>query len=341
MARAPRLNFPDAVYHVTSRGNGRTWIVRDDDDRGRFLRQLEDNVATHAVRLYAWVLMDNHFHLLVRTPRANLSQFMQRLNTSYALYARYKHGRPGHQFEARFKAKLVEEESYLLAVTRYIHLNPIKIAACRRLDKSERMRRLEGYRWSSYPGYVAKRNSQEFVCYDVLREYGATLATARRRYRAYVHACVMEDDQSLLEAMQVSRYAIGEATFIDDTEQRLGELRTGRVQDKDLALPVVTVAFDTIDRCVAERYGIDPKQLKQHGRRAGIAKAVAVELSCMLTGESSRTVGLHYGGISCSAVGNIRRKVREGRFDIQSDLDHLLLRIRTAHVESTANEIKV
>ncbi len=151
----------------------------------------------------------------------------------------------------------------------------------------------------------------------------------------------MEDDEPLLEAMRASRYAIGEAAFVDETEQRLGELRTGRVQDKDLALPVVTVPFDTVDRCVAERYGIDPAQLKQHGRRAGMAKAVAVELSCVLTGESARTVGLHYGSISCSAVGNIRRKVREGQIDIRSDLDHLLSRIRTAHVESTANQRKV
>jgi len=108
---------------VTSRGNGRARIFFDDDDRRRFLRQLRDNVETHAIFLYAHVLMDNHFHLLARTPRANLSQFMQRLNTSYALYARYKHRKPGHQFEARFKAKLVQEENYLLAVIRYIHLN--------------------------------------------------------------------------------------------------------------------------------------------------------------------------------------------------------------------------
>ena len=87
------------------------------------------------------LLMDNHFHLLARTPRANLSRFMQRLSTSYALYARYKHGKPGHQFEARFKAKVVEEDTYLLAVTRYIHLNPIKIAACRRMSKAERVQR--------------------------------------------------------------------------------------------------------------------------------------------------------------------------------------------------------
>ncbi len=123
MPRPARINFPNATYHVTSRGNGRARIFVSDDDRNRFIQQLRDNLDTHAVVLYAYVLMENHFHLLVRTPRANLSQFMQRLNTSYALYARYKHRKPGHLFEARFKAKLVQDEKYLLALTRYIHLN--------------------------------------------------------------------------------------------------------------------------------------------------------------------------------------------------------------------------
>ena len=78
MARPPRIDFPDALYHVTSRGNGRADIFWSDDDRHRFLQQLRDNVQTAAVRLYAFVLMDNHFHLLVRTPR-DRSRFMQRL----------------------------------------------------------------------------------------------------------------------------------------------------------------------------------------------------------------------------------------------------------------------
>jgi len=86
-----------------------------------------------AVDVYAFVLMDNHIYLLCRTPRANLSRFMQRFLSSYALYWRYKHHRPGHLFQGRFKANLVEDEVYRLAVTRYIHLNPVKIAACRRL----------------------------------------------------------------------------------------------------------------------------------------------------------------------------------------------------------------
>ena len=113
MPRAPRIDFPNALYHVISRGNGREDIFWTDDDRLRFLRQLADGLQTAGILLYAYVLMDNHFHLLVRTPRANLSRFMQRLGTSYALYCRYKHRKPGHQLEGRFKAKLVEDETYL------------------------------------------------------------------------------------------------------------------------------------------------------------------------------------------------------------------------------------
>ena len=125
--------------------------------------------------------MDNHFHLLVRTPRANLSRFMQRLLSSYALYSRYKHRRPGHLFQGRFKAKLVEDDVYLRALTRYIHLNPIKIASCRKLDRGERLRRLNAYPWSSYQGYIDARKAQEFVRYEVLKEYGRDEGTSGSR----------------------------------------------------------------------------------------------------------------------------------------------------------------
>ena len=99
MPRPPRIDFPNALYHVTSRGNGRATIFFHDDDRARFLGQLAHHLHLTSAVLYAYVLMDNHFHLLVRAPRANLSRLMQRLLTAYALYARYKHHRPGHIFQ--------------------------------------------------------------------------------------------------------------------------------------------------------------------------------------------------------------------------------------------------
>ncbi len=269
MPRPPRIDFPDAVYHVTSRGNGRAEIFWTDDNRQRFLGQLSQHLQMTGVVLYAYVLMDNHFHGLVRTPRANLSGFMQRLLTAYALYARYQHRRPGHLFQGRFKAKLVEDDVYLRAVTRYIHLNPVKIAACRRLNGRQRLERLNAYPWSSYAGYVAADKTQEFVSYDVLKEYGRDQAAARRQYRAYTEACLLEDDAPLLEAMAVSRYAIGGAAFTEKTEVRIEERRSGRVQDRDVDLPRWTVALEEIDAAVARRYGVDPAVLKTHGHHAG------------------------------------------------------------------------
>ena len=220
---------------------------------------------------------------------------MQRLLSSYALYWRYKHRRPGHLFQGRFKAKLVEDEVYLLAVTRYIHLNPVKIAACRRMTREERFARLEAYRWSSYGGYAAASKAQEFVAYDVLKEYGSDLSAARRQYRAYVHSCLWEDDGPLQAAMAASRYAIGGNEFIERTEERIGQRRSGRVQDRDLDLPRRTVSLEEIDAAVGRHYRMDPSLFSGHGRRVGPAKGVAVELAAQLSDMSSRAIGQHYG----------------------------------------------
>ncbi len=332
MPRPPRIDFPDAVYHVTSRGNGRAEIFWSDDDRQRFLGQLAHHLQSTAVSLYAYVLLDNHFHILVRTPRANLSAFMQRLLTAYALYARYKHRRPGHLFQGRFRAKLVEDDAYLLAVTRYIHLNPVKIAACRRMNGQQRLDRLEAYPWSSYGGYAAAGKAQEFVTYDVLKEYGRDQAMARRHYRAYVAACLLEDDGPLLEAMAASRYAIGSAAFAEKTDVRIEERRSGRVQDRDLDLPRWTVPLEEIDAAVARRYGLDPAVLRAHGRHAGPAKAVAVALASRLAEANGRAVGEHYG-IGSSAIGAIHRRLadRPEALDVVESLARQLRRKRTKY----------
>ena len=326
MPRPPRIDFPDAVYHVTTRGNGRAEIFWSDEDRQRFLGQLSHHLQMAGVVLYAFVLMDNHFHGLVRTPRANLSAFRQGLLTAYALYARYKHRRPGHVFQGRFKAKLVEDDVYLRGLTRYIHLNPVKIAACRRLTRKQRLERLKAYRWSSYAGYVAAEKAQEFVSYDVLKEYGGDQATARRQYRAFVEACVLEDDAPLLEAMAASRHAIGGAAFTEEAEARIERRRRGRVQDQDVDLPRWSVPLEEIDAAVARCYGIDPAVLKTHGRHAGPAKATAVALASRLADISGRLIGQHYG-ISSSAIVAIHRRLPD-RADVLEMVDSLAKQLR-------------
>ena len=320
MPRPPRIDFPDAVYHVTSRGNGRAAIYWSDADRLRFLAQLADNLHVADVKLYAYVLLDNHFHLLLRTPRGNLSRFMQRLCTAYAMYARYKHRRPGHQFQGRFKAKLVQDDLYLRTVSRYVHLNPVKTAAARRLDRRARLRLLDDYRWSSYRGYADGKNAEEFVTYDVLKEFARDAAAARRLYRAFVEQCLLDDDAAMLEVMNASRYVIGDDRFVERTEAGIEHRRTGSDADGDLALPRRVLSIDAIDEAVARHFEVTREDLARHGRSAGAAKIVAVELACRLTELSQRAIGKHYGGIGSAAVSTIHRKVREGRHDVEQPL---------------------
>lgn len=127
MARPLRVQFPNAWYHVTSRGNERTSTFRDDHDRRKFLEILEESCRLFRVEVHCHVLMSNHFHFLLKTVLANLSRFMQRFNTSYTVYFNRRHHRSGHLFQGRYKAILVDADAYLLELSRYIHLNPIRL----------------------------------------------------------------------------------------------------------------------------------------------------------------------------------------------------------------------
>jgi len=327
MPRPPRVEYSGALYHLISRGNGRKRIFFGEEDRLRFLRQLRDNLTTYDVVLYSYVLMNNHYHLLVRTNQPNLSRFMQRLNTSYALYFRYKRRSPGHVFQSRYRAKLVEDDAYMIALSRYIHLNPVKTAAARRLARPQRLPLLEAFRFSSYPGYVKGDAEQKWLCYDLRKHFAQTPSAARRHYRAYVHACIMEDDRPLREAMRASRYAIGSDAYVAKIEEKLKARRTGRPQDRDVMLPRRRVDLQRIDQVVAEQYAVEPADLRRHGRRAGEAKAVALELACRHTGLNQREIGSHYGDITSMAVCMARRRFREDQAGENPALQKMLAKL--------------
>src|SRR5260370_1294251 len=172
MARALRIERPGGRYHVTARGNERKAIYRQDADRARFLQLLAELAERFGLRVHAYVLLDNHFHLLVETPEANLSRAMQWLNVSYSVWFNRRHDRVGHLFQGRFKAVVVEDDAGWQEVARYVHLNPVRIAALG-LNKrqrsaarqgvgpapsaevvAERLRQLREFRWSSYRAYA-------------------------------------------------------------------------------------------------------------------------------------------------------------------------------------------
>ena len=133
MARKLRVEYKGAIYHVTCRmlGNARSKLFIDAADRMRFLDSLAERVKQYNIRLYMYVLMNNHFHLVFETPEGNCSKFMHSLSTSYTVYYNLRHNRHGHLFDGRYKSKLVDGDEYLLSLSRYVHLNPVKVLSRR------------------------------------------------------------------------------------------------------------------------------------------------------------------------------------------------------------------
>lgn len=180
MSRPLRLEFPGALYHVTSRGNAREDIFVDDEDKALFLAVLEETVARFGWLCHAYCLMDNHYHLLIETPDGNLSLGMRQLNGIYTQRLNRRHGRVGHVFQGRFKAILVERESYLLELCRYVVLNPIRAKMVKDINR---------YRWSSYPATIGSSPAPNWLTTDwVLGQFGRQRAAARRKYVEFVVA---------------------------------------------------------------------------------------------------------------------------------------------------------
>ena len=159
MARAIRMDYPDTFYHVLSRGNERRDIFRDEKDYRMFLDLVGKMVDRFHLEVHAYVLMGNHYHLLVRTRQANLSQAVQWLGVSYAVWFNRRHNRSGHLFQGRFKSFLIENESYFTALCLYIQANPLRAGM---------VERLVDYPWSSYHGYARQECQMPWLRTDLI-----------------------------------------------------------------------------------------------------------------------------------------------------------------------------
>ena len=159
MTRPVRIAFQGALYHVTSRGDRREAIYEDDADRMKFLETLETVIREFNWVCHAYCLMTNHYHLVIETPDGNLSKGMRQLNGVYTQGSNRRHGRSGHLFQGRYKAILVDEDSYLLELTRYVVLNPVRAG----------MVELPGdRRWSSYLDMLGARSAPHWLAIDGL-----------------------------------------------------------------------------------------------------------------------------------------------------------------------------
>lgn len=179
MARPLRLELAGALYHVTSRGDGREDIFLSDEDRVAWLETLAEVCKRFNWVCHAYCQMTNHYHLVIETPDANLSKGMRQLNGVYTQRFNRSHRRVGHVFQGRFKAILVEKDNYLLELARYVVLNPLR---------AKMVRRLENWPWSSYRASCGQAAKPDWLQVDfVLSQFGAHRARAIAKYVAFVH----------------------------------------------------------------------------------------------------------------------------------------------------------
>ena len=178
MARPLRIEFPGAVYHVTSRGNARQAIFIYDEDRGRFLDGLSLVVERFGWVCHAYCLMANHYHLLIETPNGNLSKGMRELNGVYTQGFNQRCKRVGHLFQGRYKAIIVEKDNHLLSLCRYVVLNPVGVGL---------IERPEQWRWSSYRAIMGLMKRPSFLTIDwVLSQFSGRKRVAMERYKRFV-----------------------------------------------------------------------------------------------------------------------------------------------------------
>lgn len=186
MPRQRRIDFPGALHHVIIRGINRAAIFKDDQDRNRFVECLKSGQRETAVSCYAWVLIPNHIHLLLRTAGQPLTKLMRSLLTGYAVYFNRRHKRVGYLFQNRYKSILCDEEVYLLQLVRYIHLNPLRAGLVQNL------RELNNFPWSGHAVLMGKSEAPWQDVEAILRRFGSSWAKGRSGYLAFVEKGIVE-----------------------------------------------------------------------------------------------------------------------------------------------------
>ena len=313
MARALRIEYPGAFYHVTCRGNARKSIFRDDQDRKIFLNRLSISLDNYQVALHAYVLMTNHFHFVLETPQGNLSEFMRHFNVTYTSYFNRRHRRVGHLYQGRFKAILVEADEYLLMLSRYVHLNPIRVARLKKMSVMEQLRFLEKYRWSSLRGYLSNEKRQAFVRYHRILDYvRGGHQESRQNYAEFLVEGITAGTGNPWEEIK-GQVILGREKFV---EQMRRQVKAARGQARELpSMKVWSVRWDA-EALIRQVAGVLGKKVKDLcSRGGGLERAIMMECLHRYAHESQRAIGRRMGGVDYTWVSRMRGELRRAMDD--------------------------
>jgi REP element-mobilizing transposase RayT len=307
MSRPWRIEYEGALYHLLSRGNEHSDIFTDDKDRGDFLETVGEMSQRFEIDIFAYVLMNNHYHLLARTKRANLKKAMQWFGTTYTQRFNRRHFRSGHLFQGRYKSIIVQNDAYLLQLSFYIHRNPLRAGI---------VRRLADYRWSSYKVYAYGRRTPKWLSTDLIRAHFRGDQDPNRSYREKVQKYAGEE-KHLFEDLRHG-LILGSKHFVENIRKKhLPSRAEGSIpQQKQVAN-----TFDPQNYLSkAERiFKCDVERFVQAGRLSGPEKDIRDLLlyGIWTTGhlknqQIGELFGLSYSGVS-HAVKSVKAKLGKER----------------------------
>lgn len=274
MPRPPRVHFPGALYHVIARGNRGQAIFRSDRDRRHLLASLDKVWQQNRFRLYAFVLMTNHLHLLIEVERSPLAKIMQSLLYRHSSYFNRTHKTRGHLFQGRYRAILCDRDAYLLELVRYLHLNPVRAGLVPRLDE---------YAWSSHPAYLGRERWPFLSTESVLGQFGKQRGVARARYRKFLEEAAGQGPRPDLYAVVDGRF-LGEESFVIDARrhQRVdGETR-----------PAIHISLEDLLSEVVQHCGIRSAPIHGSEKRRELvsARRIVALLAVEMGGYTQRQV---------------------------------------------------
>ena len=265
MSRPLRIEFAGALYHVTSRGDGQEDIFRDDGDRELFIDVLAEVAERFNWTFHAYCLMGNHYHLLIETPDSNLAKGMRHLNGIYTQRINRKHKRVGHVFQGRYKAIIVQKQTYLLELARYIVLNPVR---------ARMVRSAKDWPWSSYRATVGMADTPPWLMTDwILSSFSDTRSVAIEAYKTFVAAG--KNQPAVWEQLKSQIY-LGTAAFVEKmqskilAQQNLSEIPLG--QRRAMAKPLAHYATrsTTRDEAITNAHNTGAYSLKEIGDHFGL-----------------------------------------------------------------------
>ena len=299
MSRPLRIEYPDAWYHIMNRGAAKQLIFNNGDHYKLFIQLLNELHNRFQVRIHAYCLMPNHYHILLQTPLANLSCAMRHLDSLYTRKYNLSQNRDGPLLRGRFKSILIDNENYLLRLSRYIHLNPVV---------ANIVTRAEDYAWSSYQAYLNDELKPYWLSTDeTLNRFGPNKKAYK--YRIFIAEGIDDETNSFYKRLKLMPILGGEAFTKTISEKYLKDKKISPEISQQKYLKTI-FSLEQIMRVVAKHYGIDEKNLKMVKRKASNKpRQIAIYLAIKLSKQKYKIIADEFAKITVAGVAKIYQRI--------------------------------